>query len=247
MNYDASQLPERYVAARTLPPATLGQWLDAVADAACSAKLDYIVDLGCGTGRFTPGLQGRLSANVIGIDPSFRMLSQAPRSPRVHYIQAAAEALPLCDRSIDLVFMSMVWHHIRSTQTAASEIRRVLKSRGVICVRTSTMETLDSCLYLSFFPAARRINEATIPSREALRAWAFDHGFDVERQITVVQEIDRYLPDYAARIARRGYSDLASITDHEFNCGVKELRRYCDGANPTQPIIEAIDFFVFRR
>ena len=115
------------------------------------------LDLGCGSGRFSLGLRERFDARIIGIDPSPKMLSRAPLRKGLSYIQAAAEALPLADRSVDVVFMSMVWQHLRDRQLAGSQIARVLRIGGSLCIRTSTLETLDSSLYLCFFPTARRI------------------------------------------------------------------------------------------
>jgi hypothetical protein len=48
-------------------------------------------------GTYTP------ACSPIGIDPSRRMLSQAPRTRGVHYLQASAEAIPLLDGTIDMV------------------------------------------------------------------------------------------------------------------------------------------------
>lgn len=245
MDYDASTLPQRYAAARSLAPATLRQWLDVIAGTLNPARLHRILDLGCGTGRFSCGLHDRFSTDVLGMDPSHRMLSQAPRSRGVRYVQAAAEALPLDDSAVDMVFMSMVWHHLGDKYAAAAEIRRVLNTGGHMCVRTSTAETLDSCLYLRFFPEARRISEATMPTRHNLIEWAMEHGFDLLRHVCVVQELDPSPADYCARIQRRGLSDLASITDEQFHCGLASLCQYFDEKVEPRPVKEAVDLFVF--
>ena len=59
---------------------------------------------------------------MIGIDPSQTMLAVARTkcaSTHVEFRLAPAERLPLADRSADLVFMSMVLHHLLDKETAA--------------------------------------------------------------------------------------------------------------------------------
>ena len=61
----------------------------------------------------------------------------------------------------DLVFMSQVLHHLTDSPKALMEIRRVLKLNGILCVRQTTQENLDSYFYQRFFPAARTVDERT--------------------------------------------------------------------------------------
>jgi len=65
-----------------------------------------VLDLGCGTGRFTEMLGDSYHATVVGIDPSLRMLAQRapPADGTPHFIAAHAEGLPLGAGSVDLVF-----------------------------------------------------------------------------------------------------------------------------------------------
>ena len=43
--------------------------------------ISVVVDLGCGTGRFSEILAGELGALVIALDPSEKMIDQARRKP----------------------------------------------------------------------------------------------------------------------------------------------------------------------
>ena len=81
MDYDESAIARIYDDARALTPERLRQWRDVLAmDIDCS-RISAIVDLGCGTGRFTQLLAAHFQAEVIGIDPSRRMIERARRSP----------------------------------------------------------------------------------------------------------------------------------------------------------------------
>src|SRR5688500_9487009 len=108
MDYDQTAIATIYDSARGYRPAVLRQWLDVVAANVPFAP-QLIVDLGCGTGRFTQPLADRLAAKVIGIDPSERMLAAARAKPgngRVEFRQASSEKLPLADGCADMIFMS---------------------------------------------------------------------------------------------------------------------------------------------
>ncbi len=246
MDYDSTTVPERYAVARSMSPTTLNQWLNAIADSLVPESPSDILDLGCGTGRFTRGLRERFSAHVTGIDPSIRMLSQAMRAQGIHYVQACAEALPLSSATVDLILLSMVWHHLRDRNAAATEMCRVLKRGGHLTIRTSTRETLDSCLYLKFFPEALRINEDMLPSRDALLGWANRHSLVLLRHECLVQELDSSPASYCERIQKRGMSDLATLTDAEFAYGLAALRNHCQTLSPSQPVRSSLDLFVFR-
>ena len=141
--YDQKDIHLRYEKSRRLPEETMTLWLESISKYVPRNSTRIIVDLGCGAGRFTEGLSAHFSASVYGIDPSWKMLSQALKtldqkgtgiagqaiaSPTVRFIQASAEGIPLTNSSADLIFLSMVYHHIRDKVEAVCEFRRVLKS-----------------------------------------------------------------------------------------------------------------------
>ena len=115
MDYDESAIAGIYDEARALTPERLRQWRDVLAmDIDCS-RISAIVDLGCGTGRFTQLLATHFQAGVIGIDPSRKMIERARQkriAGNVVFRRVSAEALPLEDCSVDLVFLSQVYHHL---------------------------------------------------------------------------------------------------------------------------------------
>jgi len=90
-------------AGRGYSPAVLALWLDVIS---------RWVPKGA-TGRYSTALAAHFDARVIAIDPSEKMLAEARKKAtvRVRYERASAESLPLPDASVDMVFMSMVFHH----------------------------------------------------------------------------------------------------------------------------------------
>jgi ubiquinone/menaquinone biosynthesis C-methylase UbiE len=116
-----------YQRGRTLDPRVVRQWMNAVAEHALPGTR-RVADVGAGTGRFAAALAERLDASVIGVEPSIEMLKRAAEEnphPRVSYVVGPAETIPIASATIDLVFLSMVVHHLDDLSTAASEFARV--------------------------------------------------------------------------------------------------------------------------
>jgi ubiquinone/menaquinone biosynthesis C-methylase UbiE len=247
MDYDQTAIAATYDAARGYRPEVLRQWLDLVA-AHASAGTELIVDLGCGTGRFSQPLSERLQASVIGIDPSQRMLGVARAKPgngRVEFRQASSENLPLKDRGADLVFMSMVLHHLPDLPATARECRRVLREGGRVYVRNSTRDAKYP--QVPFFPGIRPMIENELPSGDdvirvfeaaALRSIAHER---------VGHSLAPNWQDFADKIALRADSFLARIADADFATGLAALRAHAAGRDPDEEVTEVIDFFVFER
>jgi len=166
MDYDATEIPGAYDKGRDHGPEFLDLWMDVIASHVSGGSSHTILDLGCGTGRFSEALPGRFNAEVIGLDPSEKMLEQAlskRRDLRIRYELASAEAIPLPGNSVDLLFMSMSFHHFQDPALAARECRRVLRIEGKVFLRTGTRERISSYPYVDFFPEALPILNEVLP------------------------------------------------------------------------------------
>jgi SAM-dependent methyltransferase len=212
------------------------------------ASISTILDLGCGTGRFSEGLANRFGARVVGIDPSGKMLEQACRKRQrngVHYQRGTAEAIALVDGAVDMIFMSMSFHHFRDPDRAARECRRVLRRDGTLVVRTGTREQIQSYPYVPFFPGTRSMLEDVLPDRPGLCAVFERAGLRcVESQI-VTQAIAPDWAAYADKLSAGGDSVLARLSEGELGRGIDAIRSYGNGRGE-QPIVEPIDVLFFR-
>ncbi len=246
-DYDAGDVHLRYAEGRRISPRAMAMWLEAIERHVPRSEVKTIIDLGCGTGRFSAALRRRFSAQVVAIDPSRNMLGIAAASATagLAYVQATAGHIPLREDCADLVFASMVWHHIPDQHEAGREIVRVLRPGGYLCVRTPTREALNSELYLRFFPSARRLNEQIMPARRDLISCLKACGLQLVHHGIIRHPQNSGPREYADRVAVRAFSDLASISEEEFRRGMQELRRYCATA-PHREIAVDVDLFVCR-
>lgn len=108
-------------------PAGLSRFLAALAPARQRA-----VDVGCGNGQLTRQL-GEHFHSVLGLDPSADQLDNAVPHPRVEYVLAPAERLPVADRSVDLLTAAQAAHWF-DLPAFYREARRVAIDGGVLAL-----------------------------------------------------------------------------------------------------------------
>ena len=246
MDYDKTEIAATYNQARDHGPEFLRQWMDIVDANVESRSVRTILDLGCGTGRFTEGLAGRFNATVVGVDPSHKMLAEARSQqthPRVFYTRGSGEFLPLKTNSVDVVFMSMVFHHFTDAPAVAQECNRVLRPGGRLCLRTGSREKIPAYPYVPYFPGSVRILEQQLPSIRFQCKVFEGASFKVLFAGEVTQQIAANFTAYADKVALRADSVLVRLEDKEFDAGMAMLR----AQKPPGPVVEPIDFVVFAK
>ena len=246
--YAREDIAERYNRSRTLPPDVELQWSDLIAGHVGFLP-EVSVDLGCGTGRFTRILASRFRRRVVGIDPSLPMLRAAAASlrwtPGVALVRGRAEAVPLAPRCAELVLMSMSYHHVADKPAALNSIRRTLRRGGALCIRTCSLEALDSYLYQRFFPEARALDERRFPTRGGLVKEVTAAAFSLLKMETVRQRITDDLRAYRDNTATRAHSDLQAITDDQFQAGMAKFDAWLASQTADRPVVEEVDLFTF--
>lgn len=248
-DYDQTEIPAAYDRARDHGPEVLDLWMRATAKHLEGRPITHILDLGCGTGRFTEGLASHFDATVIGLDPSVKMLERArakQRDARVYYQLGRAEAIPLASTSVDLVFVSMALHHFADASVAAREMQRVLRNTGRVVIRTGTREQIPSYPYVPFFESSRPLLEETLPSSGDIAAMFATAGMSLVASQTLTQTIASDWMVYADKLAAGGDSVLARLSRQDFEDGLAAVRRYA-AEEGRRPVVEPIDLFVFCR
>jgi len=221
--------------------------LDVVSRWVPKNAVSEILDVGCGTGRYSAALAAHFGAHVVALDPSEKMLAEARKkvSERVDFKRAFAEALPLSDASVDLIFMSMVFHHFDDRNQAVRECRRVLRRDGAVCLRAATIDRIGTYPYVPFFPRSGAILKDVLQSQAMIEAIFVNAGFSLISHELVHSEVASNWDAYAEKIAVRADSILAQLADQEFEVGLAALREHA-ATTAQEPVIELVDFFVFR-
>lgn len=250
MDYDTTTMPAVYDAGRSYSPEELGRWLARIERAAGDARpIGTILDLGCGTGRYSGALAQHFGADVIAVDPSEQMLAQARRkaAPHVSWRRGAGEQLPLEDASVDLVFMSMVFHHFADPAQVARECHRVLRPNGSVVIRAGAAERVDDFSYVPFFPQARPIIVRSIGSIATVTQTFAGAGFEATAHEVFMSETAPDWANYAERVALRADSILVQLDAADFAAGLQALRDYAAAHPGPTPVAEPVDLLAFRR
>jgi len=250
-DFSTSDIHRDYDAGRSLDPEARAVWIDDLRSSVDRPDLDLVLDLGCGTGRFTFLIRETFSsAVVLGADPAQGMLGEArgvASRGGVRLIRAEAESLPFADRTFPLVVLSMVYHHLPRPTAALREVARILRLAGLIYLRTPTLESMRSSPWDAFFPSARAISAATLPARAQVLSHASDSGVTLEAQRSVRFVLARTPQELVDKIARRAMSSLRQIPESEFGAGLSALQASCRALPPSEPIFEELEVFVLRR
>jgi ubiquinone/menaquinone biosynthesis C-methylase UbiE len=250
MDYDTTTMPAVYDAGRGYSRQTLALWLGAIEKAAGGRRrIEAILDLGCGTGRYSGPLAEHFGAAVSAVDPSEKMLAEARRknAPGVTHLQGHGERLPLESASVDMVFMSMVFHHFADPRQVARECRRVLKPGGVVVLRAGSTDQIDGYPYVPFFPRTEQLIRGALSSVDEMTAPFRDAGFEPSAPEVVMSEVAESWPAYAEKVALRADSILVQLGEADFAAGLADLRAYAARQPPVQPVIEPVDLLAFRR
>jgi ubiquinone/menaquinone biosynthesis C-methylase UbiE len=236
---------------RALSDDTGRLWMAAVGRHVGGARGSLVIlDLGAGTGRFSTLLADAFDARVVGVEPSQKMRAEAERGsthPRVVYRAGSAASIRAAAGEFDFAFMSMVVHHVPDLAACARELYRVVKPDGLVFIRNTFSGRLDSVPLYRFFPSARAIDEARLPSAEQVRAAFEAHGFALVALEAIEQQIDPSLRAHCERMERRALSTFELMTDAEFHEGLERMRQAVELEAAPAPVMERVDLLVLRR
>ncbi len=127
-----------------------------------------VLDLACGTGRYTRLMAAAQAAEVVAVDISPRMLRQVTAGAR---ILANMTQLPLVKESFDVVISGLALGHAIELDRWMSEVSRVLKPGGTLLYSDFHPEASRAGLTRSFKDTSNRNH--TVPH--------CCHGLDAQR------------------------------------------------------------------
>jgi 2-polyprenyl-3-methyl-5-hydroxy-6-metoxy-1,4-benzoquinol methylase len=243
-------LSSNYPMARMLSAETAQTWAGVLRPCLTTLSRPTVLDLGCGTGRFSTVISDRFGARVVGLDLSLAMLHIAMRHAEagsIQYAAAHAERLPVAESACDMVWMSQVVHHIRDRRACAAELQRVLRSNGVVLLRGTFGDRLDGFPTLfKFFPGARQLT-ARFPTVGAISAVFEAAGFSLESTHRMQQTTCHRLQALATRTTLRADSTLVLLPDAEFDACRTTLEEAASRERVPSPVIETMELLVLRR
>jgi ubiquinone/menaquinone biosynthesis C-methylase UbiE len=224
MPVDYSNIASYYDKVRITSPEYLRFWSLRIADYGSIDENSRVLDIGCGTGRFTLIVSKNTHAEIYAIEPSDEMLNEAIKKDRkkmIYWNKATAEKLPYPNDFFDCVYMTFVIHQIKDRKKAVTEMHRVLKPKGkCVIMTTSTIHIRDSPLYL--FPGLREIDLDRFPSlpelKDVLRRGKFK---EVHYHLDKYESIRKPIEEYLKLIRGKHVSTLTLLNEEDFQNGYK--------------------------
>ena len=228
----------------------MDQWMDLLTALVPVEQINKILDLGCGTGRFSFELTKRYGCSIFAVDPSETMLREGQRlqTPEIDimWFKGVAENIPIDDNLVDLVWMSQSFHHIDDIEEAFKEICRVLKKSGFLAVRNGMRDHIDEIIWYECFPETIEMDRNRMLSQKETIDFIVNYDFCLCSAIRFYQYFAESYQEYAEKIRERGLSSLIEISDEAFNSGVQRLDEWVKNRPEKEPVYEPVDLLVFR-
>ena len=219
-----TQQHENYARGRSLRPDQTDFWIRVFAERLPRRRPLDGLDLGSGTGRFTPALATAFGP-VTGVEPAapMRRIAEAADHPGVSYLSGSAEAVPLPDASVDYTVMFLVWHHVRDQARAAAELARVTRSGGTVLLRSQFRDHMPRLWWLEYFPRGFETDAAIFQPLADVEAVFTRAGWRVADFAKLTQPSAATRAETLAKLRLRPYSIFEQFTPEEAAVGFERL------------------------
>ncbi len=243
IDYDTEQYRD-YARGRALTEQQLRAWIAAFGAVLPPQRPLAGLDVGSGTGRFTPAL-ARAFGPVTGVEPSVRMreIAQAQsQHPAVRYLAGSAENMPVASGSADYVLMFLSWHHVQDKRRAALELARVLRPAGRLLLRANFSDHHPRPWWLEHFPRGFEVDASLFQPLHEVIATFTAAGWRVASFGMVTQPSSGTRRDMLEQLRLRTFSFCAQLTPDELEAGFRRLEQVVaeDPGSPAPVFPEAL-------
>jgi len=233
---DYSKIAPLYDKGRTISEQNIDLWLRAIARLSRGSEGSKVLDLGCGTGRFSIPMAAKLGYRVTGADSSAEMLEVSREKDiekRVAWDLQDAQDLSYPDKSFDIVFMSHLLHHCEYPDKVVRECHRVLSERGVIVIRYGAIEQIRHDAEHTFFPETLAIDEDRSITINMVEGWLQAAGFSGVVSEEIEQQTYETAEAHLEATRVKNTSVLTMISDRAYREGLERFQDYLEKNPPT--------------
>jgi SAM-dependent methyltransferase len=206
IDYDTEQHQD-YARGRALTGQQSQAWISAFGALLPERRPLAGLDVGSGTGRFTPAL-ARAFGPVTGVEPSVRM------------------------REVAQAFLS--WHHVPDKPLAARELARVLRPAGRLLLRANFSDHHPGPWWLEHFPRGFEADASLFQPLHEVIATFTSAGWRVASFGTITEPSAGTRGDMLERLRLRTLSFFAQLSPDELEAGFRRLEQAV-AADPGAP------------
>jgi ubiquinone/menaquinone biosynthesis C-methylase UbiE len=244
-----------YAKGRALGPEALASWMAVFRARLPERRPLTIVDVGSGTGRFTPALADTFGGPVYGVEPSAKMRAVAEAEVEaahegVTYLDGKAEQIPLPEASCDAGLVFFVWHHVDDRPRAARELARVIRPGGRLLVRTAFSDRMPELWWYRYLPRARDVDQAAYEPFALVVDTFTGAGWELVEHTQVKPEEGRTRRADFERLQLKALSTFEHLSDEEVEAGFSAIAAALADDSASQPVDTAddvlADLLVFR-
>lgn len=226
---DYSEIADVYDEARPSDSPHLEWWFQRLAKLGRLGPGKRLIDLGCGTGRWTIPLTERTGCEAVGVDNSRGMLAKAREkasNKRATWALGDVQCLPVRPESFDCALMSLMMHHLNDHLTTFRGVCKALRPGGIFLIRQGTLEQILNDAMHRFFPETVGIDLARTPLRAEIERWLKLAGFEQVRAELVKQTTYASNHRLLTELRLRVCSALRMISDDAFYTGLRRAETH---------------------
>jgi ubiquinone/menaquinone biosynthesis C-methylase UbiE len=218
------------------------EYLSRQMKARASGRDQALLDIGCGTGRYSIQLAENYDLQLTGVDVSEKMLNQArEKHPSGVWLLKPIEEAVFSDEPFDFILMSYVIHHLKDYPKTLSDCHRYLRPGGALFIVTDSHEQFHDSYFHQLVPSILEIDLNRFPEIDTLCDTLTRMGFKVNltelsKRRTVSSRRD--VEDIVEKTRRRYVSTLTYLTDDELETGAQRVEEYLLNELRKGPIVE---------
>jgi SAM-dependent methyltransferase len=185
-----------------------------------SSSAARMIDIGCGTGRYTLPLASGSKGRVFATDLSWDMVikgRQKDTGEQVFWLLADACRMPFMRGSFDAALLFLVLHLVKDPRQAVKEAYRVLCPGGHCFILAHSYSQLDRQTVFRWFPEARKLNKRRMLSLTKLKEMVRETGFGQLRTEEITESTVYARDVFLEKIRSKPNTSLRSISEADFN------------------------------
>lgn len=186
-----------------------------------------VLDLACGTGNYIKAQSNFIrNATFIGMDISCAMITHARKKGITSLFLADMDrGIPLIDNCLDYVMCRYAFHHFKNKMFVLKEIRRCLRTYGILSMLDVDPHTNKMWWVYTLFPEVTDSDRRRFWKAEDLVLHLKHLGFEVSYLIDTGPEI-MHKHNLLERLQNRDTSQLHMIDQELYEKKIREVESW---------------------